>query len=260
MTFRGVIVDLDGTVYRGRNLLPGGAAAIEALRERGCSLLFFSNNPTKSRADYVEYLADMGITVKEEEVLSSGTVTTTYLAEHHGDARIFVVGSSGLRAQFDAAGLHLTEDPEQCEVVIGSFYRGFDYDTLRESYVALDDGAHFIGTDPDVVVPAKDGVVPGSGAIINAMAGIAGRDPDRIMGKPSTEAARTALEALGTAPAETLVVGDRLDTDIALGDRAGATTVLVCTGVTGREDLTGATIHPDHVIDSLAEIETVIDS
>lgn len=259
MAYEGVVLDLDGTVYRGRELLPGAAAAIEGIRERGLSLVFFSNNPTKDRADYVEYLADLGVEVDAREVLSSGTVTTEYLAANHADDRVFVVGSSGLRAQFEAAGLDLTDDPERGEVVVGSFYRGFDYDTLRESYYALRDGAPFVGTDPDVVVPTADGVVPGSGAIINAMAGVAGREPDRVVGKPSPEAAEAALGALGTAPGETLVVGDRLNTDVALGERAGATTALVLTGVTTREDLADADVRPDHVVGSLADIGSILD-
>lgn len=258
MATEGVVLDLDGTVYRGRQLLPGAVTAIERLRERGLSLLFFSNNPTKSRADYVEYLADLGVAVDEREVLSSGTVTTEYLAATHADDRVFVVGSSGLRAQFEAAGLDLTEDPVRGDVVVGSFYRGFDYDTLRKSYYALRDSAPFVGTDPDVVVPAEDGVVPGSGAIVNAMAGVAGREPDHIMGKPSPEAVEAALEALGTAPEETLVIGDRLNTDIALGERAGARTALVLTGVTDREDLEDADVKPDHVVKSLADVELVL--
>lgn len=259
MRYRGAVLDLDGTVYRGGELVPGAAAAVDRLRERGLALVFLSNNPTKTRADYVERLADLGIEAREGEILSSGTLTARYLAEHHADDRLFVVGSSGLREQLRAAGLATTDDPERAEVVVGSFYRGFDYDTLRESYYALRDGAPFVGTDPDVVVPVADGVVPGSGAIIRSMAGIAARDPDRVLGKPSPEAAEMALDALGTQPEDTIVVGDRPGTDIALGERAGATTVLVLSGVTDRDGLVDSSVSPDYVLDSLADIETVLD-
>lgn len=259
MRYRGAVLDLDGTVYRGGELVPGAAAAVDRLRERGLALVFLSNNPTKSRRDYVERLRDFGIEAREEEILSSGTLTARYLAEHHADDRLFVVGSSGLREQLRAAGLVTTDDPERAEAVVGSFYRGFDYDTLRESYYALRDGVPFVGTDPDMVVPVADGVVPGSGAIIRSMAGIAERDPDRVLGKPSPEAAETVLDALGTQPEETLVVGDRPGTDITLGERVGATTVLVLSGVTDRDDLADSSVDRDYVLDSLADIETVLD-
>jgi 4-nitrophenyl phosphatase len=258
MTYRGAVLDLDGTVYRGPNALPGVPTAIESLRERGLSVCFFSNNPTKDGAAYVERLAGMGIDATASEVLSAGTVTTDYLVSEHPDDRLFVVGSSGLRAQFDAADLTVTRDPRDAEVVVGSFYRGFDYDTLTESYYALRDGAPFIATDPDLLVPVDGGLVPGSGAILKSMAGIAGREPDRVMGKPSAEAQAAAIETLDCRPEECLVVGDRLDTDIALGERAGMTTVLVRSGVTDEATLAASPHEPDFVVDSLVDVPALL--
>jgi 4-nitrophenyl phosphatase len=258
MAYEGVVLDLDGTVYRGDELVAGAAAALERLREAGASVCLFSNNPTKSREAYVERLAGLGVEAGVREVLSAGTVTTDHLVREHADDAVYVVGSSGLRAQLSTAGLTLTDDPHAGDVVVVSFYRGFDCDTMREGYEALKDGVPFLGSDPDVLVPTDDGMVPGSGAVINAVAGVAGRDPDRVLGKPSPEAVEAALDALDAPGERCLVVGDRPGTDIALGEGMGAETALVLTGVTDRADVADVDPRPDHVLDSLAEVDRLL--
>ena len=258
--YSGVVLDLDGTVYRGGSPIEGAPAAIDRLRERGLSVLFFSNNPTKSREAYVERLRGMGIEATAAEVLSAGTVTTEYLAEHHAADPTFLVGSDGLREQLLAADLPVTEDTDAAEVLVASWDDGFDYGDMTDAYRAGKDGATFLGTDPDVLVPATgDRMVPGSGAIINAVAGVLERDPDRVLGKPSPEAVEMAGEALGVPLSECLVVGDRLNTDLALGAAAGMTTVLVMTGVTTDAHLQSSDLTPDYVLDSLADLDTVLD-
>ena len=260
MVYEGVVFDLDGTVYRGGELLPGAAAALDRVRADGAAVLFFSNNPTKSRAAYVERLRGFGLDVVESEVLSAGTITTRYLvAEHSGDAT-FLVGSEGMFDQLESAGIRIAETPTAADVLVVSWDDGFDYHDMKDGYRALANGATFYGTDPDRIVPASGGrMVPGSGAIINAVGGVLQREPEKILGKPSAEAQRAALEALGAPPERCLVVGDRLNTDIALGERAGMTTVLVRTGVTTDADLADSDVSPDHVIDSLADLGTILD-
>jgi 4-nitrophenyl phosphatase len=260
MNYRGAIVDLDGTVYRGASILPGARRGIETLRNAGLDVCFFSNNPTKSPTEFADRLAGMGLTVDSDAVQSAAAVTTEYLAREHADDRVFVVGSSGLCSQLEAADLTLTDDPTACDVLVASYDRGFDYDSMTAGLRALDTGAAFVGTDPDVTIPTGEGrSVPGSGAIINAIAGVAEREPDRIVGKPSQEALDAACSRLDAAPDECLVVGDRLDTDIAMGERGGLTTVLVLTGATDRTTLAASDIDPDHVIESLGDIESVLD-
>jgi 4-nitrophenyl phosphatase len=255
----GAIVDLDGTVYRGDSLLPGALCGIETLRNAGVEVCFFSNNPTKSPAAFADRLTGMGLTVEPGKIHSAAAVTTEYLTREHADDRLFVVGSSGLCSQFRAADLALIDDPAACDVLVASYDRGFEYDDMTAGLRALEAGAAFIGTDPDVTIPTAEGRVPGSGAIINAIAGVAEREPDLIVGKPSQEALTAALSRLDAPPAECLVVGDRLDTDIAMGERGGLTTVLVLTGVTDRPTLAASDIEPDYVIDKLADIGSVLD-
>jgi len=254
MDHEGAIIDLDGTVYRGDRLLPGAGAALERLRSAGVRTLFFSNNPTKSRAEYVDRLRSFGLEADPGEVLSAGTVTTRFLAEKHAGDAVFLVGAAGLRRQFEAAGLSLVDDAAEADVLVASWDGEFDYGDMLAGYRALSAGATFYGTDPDMLVPAEDGVIPGSGAIINAVGGVLGREPERFLGKPSAEARRAAIDALGVAPERCLVVGDRLETDIALGERAGMTTVLVGTGVATDEDVEASDVRPDYVVDSLADL------
>lgn len=260
MTYRGAVVDVDGTILRGKEPIPGAAEGLAALSAAGVRRLFVSNNPTKPPATYVERFADAAFDVAPEEVLTSGVVTTEYLREEHPDDRLYVVGAPGLVAQFEDAGLAVTDDYREGEVCVASIDHEFDYDRLTEALWLLQDGTvPLVGTDPDMVIPAARGDVPGSGAVVNAVAGVAGREPDAVLGKPHDLTRDLALDRLDCAPEECLVVGDRLDTDVALGDRAGMTTVLVRTGITDERALAESAVQPDYVLDSFGDIERVLD-
>ncbi|WP_227356823.1 HAD-IIA family hydrolase [Haladaptatus salinisoli] len=256
--YRGAILDVDGTLVRGDDGLPGMDTGIRKLREEGIDLLLCSNNPTNPPEDYVERFAAHGVRIDAEQVLTSALVTAEFLEAEHAGSDLFVVGETYLRDLLRERGFALRNDPDAVDAVVASIDREFDYETLAQAFWALEGGAAFVGTDPDVTIPAAKRLVPGSGAILNAIAGVAGREPDRVLGKPSREAGAAALDRLGVPADEILVVGDRLDTDIALGDGIGATTVLVRSGVTTPDDLAEATVRPDYVIDSLGEIETVL--
>lgn len=260
MTVRGAIIDLDGTVYRGGELLDGSKAGIERLRNAGLDILFFSNNPLKDGEAYVERLSNLGLDVSPGEACSAGVVTTEYLRENHAEDRIFCIGEQGLREQFRDARLTLIEEPERADVLVASWTPGFDYEDMRDALDAVDEETVFLGTDPDRTFPMEnDTLVPGSGSIIGSVAAVVGRDPDAILGKPSEAALSAAIERLGVDPGSCLIVGDRLDTDLRMGDRAGMTTVLVLTGVSDRGAVEQSDIDPDYVIDGLGEIGAVLD-
>jgi 4-nitrophenyl phosphatase len=275
VTIRGAILDVDGTVLRGDEPIPDADAGLTALADAGVDRLFCSNNPTKEPAAYAERFAGAGFAVEPGEVLTSGAVTVSYLAEHRPDDAVFLGGAAGLRRQLSDAGLRLVDEPDDAETVVVSVDRGFDYDRLTDALWALSRGRSpgdasgdagdvtFVGTDPDVTIPGADRPVPGSGAIVRAVAAVAERDPDVVLGKPSDYAREMALDRLGVPAEECLVVGDRLDTDVALGARAGMTTALVLTGIV-REDrleaeLAAAEAEPDYVLDSLGEVGRVLD-
>ncbi|USZ77025.1 HAD-IIA family hydrolase [Halorussus vallis] len=257
MTFGNVILDVDGTLVRGDEPIPGAADAVERLREAGRDVLLFSNNPTRAPVDYADWLAELGFAVAPEEILTCGAVTADYLAAEFPVSPTFVVGERGLRALLRDRGIDLTSDPDAAEVVVASIDREFDYDRLRDALWALD-GATFVATDPDRTIPAVDRPVPGSGAIVAAVGGAADRDPDATLGKPSERAGRAALARLDAAPGDCLVVGDRLDTDLAMGERAGMRTALVLTGVATKVDAEQASAPPDFVLDSVADVDELL--
>ncbi|MFA9415579.1 HAD-IIA family hydrolase [Natrinema sp. HArc-T2] len=257
-TYEAAILDVDGTIVRGEALLPGAIDGLRALEAAGCSRLLFSNNPTRGADHYRAKLTPHGIDVDPATVLTSATVSAEYLAATHPGERVFLVGDGRLEAILEDAAVELTNDPDAAEVVLGSFDREFSFGTLWESLRALEGEIPFYGTDPDATIPIDEGEIPGTGAILAAMEAVAGREPDAILGKPSSIAATAAMDRLDAEPANTLVVGDRLNTDIALGNRAGMETALVLTGVTDRTVLAESSIEPDHVLESLAAVETLL--
>ncbi|ELY61904.1 HAD-IIA family hydrolase [Natronolimnohabitans innermongolicus] len=256
--YEAAILDVDGTIVRGEELLPNVTDGLHALEDAGIDRLLFSNNPTRGSDHYGTKLEPYGIDVDPATVLTSATVSAEYLATTHPDERVYLVGSDRLEAILEEATVELTADPAAADVVLGSFDREFSYGSLWGALRALEDGTPFYGTDPDTTIPIDGGLIPGSGAILAAMEAVAGREPDAILGKPSSVAAAAATNRLESDPERTLVVGDRLNTDIALGERAGMETALVLTGVMDRDDVDDAAVQPDHVLESLAEVDTLL--
>lgn len=260
MTITGAIIDLDGTVYRGDSVLPGIPAAIETVRSQTDALCFFSNNPIHDGADYVDRLQDLGIEARPGEACSSAVVTCEFLDAEHPEDRVYVIGSDGLRDHVRGTRATLTDAPEKADVLLASWTDSFGYSDMVAALRAVEEDTVFLGTDPDRTFPDESGaLMPGSGAIIGAIGGVLDREPDQILGKPSAVAVEAALDRLGCQPSSCLVVGDRLDTDVAMGNQYGMTTVLVRSGVTDDAIVRRSDLQPDYVIDSLAEIQTVLD-
>lgn len=259
MSYRGIILDVDGTVVRGAEPLPGAAEGLQTVESAGLSRVFLSNNPTKLPTAYEARFETAGFTVDAEEVFTAGTITTEYLKAEHSDDRLFVIADPGVDEQFLAADLTLTDDPATADAFVASMDREFGYQTLCDAIIALKNPIPFIGTDPDMLIPQAGPDIPGTGAMLHAVEGVTDREVDVICGKPSTFARQTVLEYLDLPAEDCLVVGDRLDTDIKLGTQAGMTTVLVRTGVTDDETLAASSITPDYVLDSLAELDSVLD-
>ena len=263
MSFSGAILDVDGTVVRGEQALPGADTGLMALESRGIRRLFVSNNPTRPPESYAEKLRAAGIDAAPDEILTAATSTVEYLRRNHNGETVYLVGDPGVREQLERAGFDVCaadEDGDDADVAVVSIDRSFDYDTLAAAARTIRGrDLPIVGTDPDAVIPAAEGDVPGSGAMIAAVAGTAERDPDAVLGKPHEITRRLAVERLDCDPTDCLVIGDRLDTDIALGVDAGMTTVLVRSGVTDDTRLARAAVTPDYVVDSLADIAPVVD-
>jgi len=257
---RGAIVDLDGTVYMGGTLVDGADDGVDALRAAGVTPLFFSNNPTRDGDAFVDRLVEMGVDARQGEAASAADVTAAYLREEHAEESVYLVGSDSLAEILQERGIALTDDPVGADVVLASWTEAFAYEHLQAALDGLDDETAFLATDPDRTYPVGDDqFVPGTGAISGALAAAADRKPDRVLGKPWPTAMEYALERIGAPPEECLIVGDRLNTELAMGHRAGMATVLVLTGVCDRSDVDGVAFEPDYVVDSLAAIGTVLD-
>ena len=261
---RGFIFDVDGVLCRGEDPIPRSAEAIERLRRGGKKVVFLSNNSTKSREDYLAKFERLGIPVVEDDLVLATYATAQYVAREKPGAKVYMVGAPGLRRELELAGLELVEDPFVAEyVVVGSAFDGTGRirednahritGALRALYHA---GAKFIATNPDRIFPAKDGVIPGTGAVIGALSYMLDRQPDAIIGKPSTHIVEVALTRLGLPPGECAFVGD-MDTDMLAGEKMGMTTVFVRSGAMTEEKLRSLGIEPDFVFDSVIEMLAV---
>jgi len=252
--FDGYVLDLDGTVYLGDGLLPGAKRAIEALRAAGSRVVFLSNKPLQTRADYAAKLTRLGVPTSPDEVINSSWVLTRWLEQEATGATLFVLGEPSLLAELRAAGFRLSERADEIEFVVASFDRTFDYRKLQIAFDAVRAGARFIATNGDRYCPTPTGGLPDAAAVIGAIEGCTGERVEVVVGKPSPITARAILDRLQLPAAECIIVGDRLETDVRMGQEAGMATGVVLTGVTTPELLAASDIQPDYVLHRLDEL------
>ena len=252
-TFDGLVCDLDGVIYRGREPIPGAAEKIVELRERGTRVVFATNNATTTVDAYRERFEGLGIETHPDEILTSAVVTAEVIAEREWQqATTFVIGLDGIREELTKIGVPLVEGDaaREAELVVASGDWGFTYDTLRTAAFALRNGAKFIATNNDPTFPAPEGLWPGAGAILAAVETASGRTAE-VMGKPHAPMMEAAARRLGGCE-RIAVVGDQPATDLAGGRAMGWTTILVLTGVIHDPDQVEPP--PDIVLPSLAEL------
>jgi HAD superfamily hydrolase (TIGR01450 family) len=254
---RGIILDLDGTVYRGERLIPGARETIEWLRGRGHPLVFVTN-AIETLAEHVDKLAGLGVPARPEEIINAPLVLIRHLSRVMPNAVVFPICDPPLIEQL-APHFRLSEDPDEIDVVIASTDRAFDYRKLNVGFQALKRGARFWATNADPTWPQAGGEIPDVGAIIGALEGCTMRKVELVTGKPSPLVVVVALERLGRTARECIIVGDSLASDIAMGHQAGMTTALVLTGVTQRADLDRTPVQPDHILESIAELPGLLD-
>jgi 4-nitrophenyl phosphatase len=257
--FAGLILDMDGVLYRGTQPLPGARELIPALRAAGLSFILLTNNSTLTAQDYSVKLVRMGIMVPPEAILTSGSATAIYLREHYpSGGRVYVLGEAGLvETLTQMPGFRL--DAEEPDFVIVGLDFKFDYDALRKACSAVRRGANFIATNSDATLPVEGGELwPGAGSLVAAVETCSGVAPT-IIGKPNVTMAKMALDKLGLPDEQVLCVGDRLETDIAMGAAAGMKTALVLTGVSHREDIATSAVTPDYVFESILELMSSMD-
>lgn len=258
LAYNGVIFDLDGTIYLGDDLLKGAQSLVSALRERGCQVLFVSNKPLVPSSSYAEKLSRLGIPTNSEDVLNSTNVLIDWLHNELPSATLMVLGEKPLIEEFQAAGFDVTTSAEQADVVVAAFDRTFTYEKWVQAFNAIRGGARFVATNPDVTCPIDGGEIPDCGGIIAALEATTGRKVEFVAGKPSPQMIDTGLRRLGVPRTLALVVGDRPETDIAMGVAAGVDTALVLTGVANRADHASWPAAPTRVVADLVELADIL--
>ncbi len=252
---RAVIADMDGVLWRGDAALPGLANFFTFLSARHIPFQLVTNNASRTPAQYVEKLAGFGIAVNETQVLNSAMAAAHYVREHAPPgAKIYAIGGPGVPHALLAAGLQVTQDHDAEYVVVG-WDRQMTWERLAMAAQLIRRGCPFIGTNPDRTFPTENGLVPGNGAQLAFLETGSDRPP-LVMGKPAPHLYQQALARMEADPETTLVIGDRLDTDILGGLRLGMPTALLLSGITTRELLAQSPIHPAMIFADLADLIT----
>jgi arabinose operon protein AraL len=266
----GFVFDLDGTVYLGDQALPGAVEALQLLRRQGKRIVFVSNKPLQTRSDYAVKLNNLGIMASREDVITSGFVLGHHLAQSQPHLRLYVVGEQSLRDELRDHGLivqdeYLDQDPQQVihpqdvDAVVVAFDRTLDYRKLNTAYQALQNGARFFATNADKACPMPGGAIPDAGGTIAALEHMTGRKLELLAGKPSPLIMGIALEKLGLLPRRCMMVGDRLETDIRMGQAAGTFTAATLTGASTRQQAEAMSPAPDFIVGSLLELADLIE-
>ena len=256
--------DLDGTIYLGDGLLPGARETIETLRDRGKAVRFLSNNPTKDPEQYAQKLAALGLETPLEEIVNTTVTTTHWLLEHAPDAIVFAIGEEPLKRAFATAGIAMSEDPAEIDIVVASYDRTFEYRKLQIAFDAIwfHRRARLIATNPDRFCPFPGGRgEPDCAAIIAAIEACTGATCEANLGKPNPAMLHTALEGVDVDLADCVMVGDRLQTDIRMGVDAGMAAALVLTGETTADDVRGLAPaeRPPIVLDRIDRLLAIAD-
>ncbi len=255
------VFDLDGVIYRGRQPQPHAAQTVSTLRNRGHLVRFFTNNAAESRESYVRKLSEMGVPTRAEDIMTSSYAAALYFTERGAAGQtVYCIGEEGMKRELAAAGMKVVsgqDEPDaRIDYVVVGLDRDFHYLKLARAMNAILSGAEFIATNRDATFPVESGgLLPGGGSLVAALATAVSREP-HLIGKPETYAMTKIFQQAQAPPERSIVVGDRLDTDILAGNRAGAKTVLVLTGVTTREQAESARgeLKPGRIIETLREL------
>jgi len=249
------LLDMDGTVYLGNTLLPGALQFREKLQKTGREWLFITNNSSKSAVHYAAKLAQMGWPAQPEDIMTPGEATCLYLKEQKPGARIFLLGTPELAAEFAAHGFILAKD-EPDYVVLG-FDMTLEYGKVAAACRFIRAGVPFIATHPDLNCPTEDGFLPDCGSMAAMLTASTGVKP-LVIGKPHAYFIQAVRRRKPFPREEVAIVGDRLYTDIATGVNAGITSILVFSGETRPEDLAASAVQPDMAVSGLEELAEML--
>ena len=257
--FAAYLFDLDGTIYLGDELLPGARRLIEGLRELGLPVRFLSSNPTKDPEQYAAKLGQLGLPTPVDEVVNTVVTMTRWLLDNAPDAVVYPISEPPLIRALEQAGIRMSSDPAEIDIVVASYDRTFTYEKLQIAFDAIwfHRRARLVATNPDRYCPFPGGRgEPDCAAIVAAVEACTGVACETTTGKPDPAMLEAALAGLEVAPADCVMVGDRLSTDIRMALGSGVTAALVLTGETRPEDLAGLSPSdtPDLVLDRIDQL------
>jgi len=246
------LIDMDGVLVSGRTIIPGADQFLERLKARGAKYLVLTNNPLYTPGDLAHRLQTTGLDIPAERLFTSAMATARFLQAQKPNGVAFVIGESGLTEAIHSVGYVITDDHPDY-VVLGETY-SYNLAQITKAIRLIAEGAHFIATNPDPSGPSEKGLVPACGAMAALIERASGTSPF-FVGKPNPLMMRTAINYLGVHSEDTVMIGDRMDTDIVAGVESGMETVLVLSGVTRREEVSRYPYQPTRIVESVAEIE-----
>ncbi|WP_016999769.1 TIGR01457 family HAD-type hydrolase [Mammaliicoccus lentus] len=250
--YKGYLIDLDGTMYKGSQVIEGAIEFIDYLNKEDKDYLFVTNNSSKTPEEVAEKLNEIGFHTSSEHVITTAMATAGYISEESSGATVYMVGGTGLRKSLNDAGL-IVKDDEHVDYVVMGLDEEITYEKLTVACLAVRNGAKFISTNKDVSIPKERGFLPGNGSLTSVVSVSTGQTPIFI-GKPETIIMEQALEKIGHAKEECIMIGDLYDTDILAGINSGIDTLHVHTGVTTFEEIQRKEVLPTYSIKNLLEI------
>lgn len=250
--YKGYLIDLDGTMYKGSEKIEAAGDFVKKLKEKDIPYLFVTNNSSRTPAQVAQKLREFDIPAEEDLVFTTSQATANYIYEQKKDASVYVIGEEGIRSALEEKKFPF--GGETADYVVIGIDREISYEKLAVACLAVRNGATFISTNGDIAIPTERGLLPGNGSLTSVIA-VSTQTKPIFIGKPESIIMEQALKVLGTSKDETLMVGDYYDTDILAGMNAGLDTLLVHTGVTTKEMLTGYDRKPTYAIDSLDQWE-----
>ncbi len=253
-----ILLDMDGTLTRGSKPLPGLFDFFAHLQAKDIAFTIVTNNTVKTPQEYAKKLSAFEIEIDPAQVLTAAIATADYLGGRlQPGASLYVIGETGLRTAITQAGFRLVEGVrEKVEAVVVGGDRQLTYAKLHAAIHHILQGAAFIGTNPDLLVPTERGLAPEAGTTLAALQAATGIAPT-LIGKPERPLLDLALQRMQATPEHTAILGDRLETDILGGQRLGMTTILVTTGVSAEAQIAETGITPDHVVHGLDQVVTL---
>ncbi|MBN1267845.1 MAG: HAD family hydrolase [Anaerolineales bacterium] len=249
---RNYLIDMDGVLISGNTLIPGADIFLKRLRDTNQEYLVLTNNSIFTPRDLAHRLATLGLELDEDRIFTSALATARFLSHQNPGGKAFVIGESGLTDAIHARGFIIT-DTAPDYVVLGET-NAYNFSMITKAVRLIIKGAKFVATNPDATGPTDEGIVPACGAMGALIEKASGKAPF-FVGKPNPYMLRAALNYMGFHSEETVIVGDRMDTDIVAGVESGLETILVLSGVTDRDDVDRFPYRPGKIFNSVADIE-----